>query len=133
MEEQLFIDHVDTEWFLRARARGFKAFGVCDAVMSHSLGSRTLRVWLGRWRHVPGHSPLRHYYIFRNSILLYRRPYAPGKWICNDVVRLLFMLAYYPLRTPPRLEHLRMMLRGAWDGLRGRAGKLKPAETGSSR
>lgn len=132
MEEGLFVDHVDTEWFLRARANGFGAFGVCDAVMTHTLGSRSLRVWLGRWRHVPEHSPLRHYYIFRNSILLYRRPYAARNWVRNDILRLLFMLIYYPLRTAPRLEHLRMMLRGAWDGWRGSSGKLETVRRRSS-
>ena len=59
MDEGLFIDHVDTEWFLRAHHRGWRSYGVCDAVMRHSLGERTFRVWLGRWRYLPIHKPFR--------------------------------------------------------------------------
>lgn len=125
MDETLFIDHVDTEWFLRARAKGFKAFGVCDAVMTHKLGSETLDVWAGRWRNVAVRSPLRHYYAVRNSILLYRRQYAPGSWILNDLVRLLQMFCFYSLFTPPRLQHAGMMLKGVWHGIRGRAGQYQ--------
>ena len=125
MDEALFIDHVDTEWFLRARIKGFKAFGVCDAVMTHKLGSDTLNVWVGRWRNIAVRSPLRHYYAVRNSILLYRRQYAPGSWILNDVVRLLKMFCFYSLFTPPRLQHAGMMLKGAWHGILGRAGRYQ--------
>lgn len=124
MDERLFIDHVDTEWFLRARAKGYKAYGVCAAVMEHSLGNDTLRVWLGRWRYVPLHSPLRHYYIFRNSILLYKRRYAPAKWIANDLVRLISMFFFYSIATAPRLKHSSNMLKGIWHGARGRVGKV---------
>jgi rhamnosyltransferase len=127
MDETLFIDHVDTEWFLRARALGFRAFGVCDAVMTHQLGNDTLSVWVGRWRSVPVHSPLRHYYAVRNSFLLYQRRYAPAVWIWNDVGRLLQMFCFYSLFTPPRLQHVRMMLKGAWHGIRGRAGRYRGA------
>ncbi len=82
MDEQLFTDHVDTEWFLRAASRGYRAYGLGEARMEHSLGKgAAIRLWLGRWRYIALHSPLRHYYMFRNSILLYRRNYAPWKWI----------------------------------------------------
>lgn len=129
MDDGLFIDHVDTEWFLRARYKGYRAFGVCDAVMHHTLGSETLRVWLGRWRYVPRHSPLRHYYIFRNSILLYKRPYVPAIWIFNDVIRLGFMFVYYPLWTAPRAKHVLMMVKGILDGLKDRTGPLDAANS----
>jgi len=50
MNESFFIDHVDTEWILRAKWQGFRSFGVCDAIMEHSLGTETFHFWLGRWR-----------------------------------------------------------------------------------
>ncbi len=127
MEEGLFIDHVDTEWFLRARARGYRAFGACAALMRHGLGEGSYRVWFGRWRHLPRHRPLRHYYIVRNSLLLYRRDYAPPRWIVNDLVRLLFMFVFYSLVQAPRREHARMMLQGLVHGLRGRRGSYTQA------
>lgn len=123
MDETLFIDHVDTEWFLRARAAGFSAFGVDDAIMTHDLGGSSVRFWLGRWRNVARHSPVRHYYIFRNSVLLWRRRYAPARWIWNDFVRLSLMFVIFGIATSPRIKHARMMLRGLHDGLAGRAGR----------
>jgi rhamnosyltransferase len=127
MDAALFVDHVDTEWFLRARHKGYRAFGACNAIMHHSLGSDTHRLWLGRWRHVPEHSPFRHYYIFRNSILLYKRSYAPLIWIMSDVLRLLGMFIFYSACTRPRRQHAAMMIKGILDGLRGRTGPLSPA------
>ena len=125
MNEGLFIDHVDTEWIFRARARGYRSFGVCDAVMEHSLGTATFEFWIGRWRNVPMHSPERHYYVFRNSILLLRMPHAPRRWVQNDIVRLIIMAIVYPLLALHRWRRIRLMARGIWDGLHGVTGPLR--------
>jgi rhamnosyltransferase len=117
LDDEIFIDHVDTEWCLRARHFGYRTFGVCDAVMHHSLGAETVRVWLGRWRHVSVHSPLRHYYSFRNSLWLSRRPYAPLRWVTSNTVKLCLMVAFFSLFIPPRLQRLRMILKGVRDGI----------------
>lgn len=125
MDETLFIDHVDTEWFLRARSSGFQAFGVCEAVMQHGLGENTHRVSIGgRRRNVPQHKPFRYYYIFRNSILLYKRSYASNLWKWNDVQRLGMIAIMFGLLTQPRLSNMKMMLLGSWHGLRGKTGQL---------
>jgi rhamnosyltransferase len=125
LDEGLFIDHVDTEWVLRAKNLGYGVFGACGATMQHSLGESTLRFWVGRWRHIPAHRPERHYYVFRNSLVLFARPYAPSRWIFNDIVRLLYMIVFYPLFAPPRLQRLRFMLKGIWHGLRRVQGPLR--------
>ena len=124
MDEGLFIDHVDTEWFLRARAKGFTAYGVCDAVMQHGLGEQTHRITLGRQRNVPQHKPFRYYYIFRNSVALYRRGYASALWKWNDIQRLLMILMMFGLWKRPRRRNLSMMAKGVWHGLRGVSGPL---------
>ena len=124
MDEGLFIDHVDTEWFLRAHHRGWRSYGVCDAVMRHSLGERTFRVWLGRWRYLPIHKPFRYYYIYRNSVLLYRRSYPTIRWKQTDILRLLMMFVMFAVFAGDRLENLKMMCRGLVDGFRDRAGRL---------
>jgi rhamnosyltransferase len=124
MNEGFFIDHVDTEWIFRARTKGYRSFGVCDAIMEHSLGHATFRFWLGRWRNVPLHSPERHYYVFRNSLMLLRMPHAPRRWLVNDIVRLASMAVVFPLFAPQRLRRVRLMLKGLWDGARGVTGPL---------
>ena len=125
MDEGLFIDHVDTDWMLRAKHKGYRTFGVCDAEMRHSLGDGTMRFWFLRWRMVPLHSPERHYYMFRNSLHLFRRPYAPRQWIIIDIVRLMYIAVFYPIFAPDRLRRIKLMLKGIWHGLLGMQGSLR--------
>lgn len=120
MDEQLFVGHVDTEWFLRARAKGLRPYGVCQAVMQHCLGEESIRIRLLGC--LPQYPPLRHYYVFRNSLLVYRRDYAPWKWILDDLFRLFVTFLLYALAVPPRWQHIKMMIRGIRDGLHGIAG-----------
>jgi rhamnosyltransferase len=124
MDESLFIDHVDTEWFLRARSLGMRAYGVCDAVMQHGLGEQTHRITLGRQRNVPQHKPFRYYYIFRNSVALYRRGYASALWKWNDLQRLIMIAVMFGAWKSPRWQNLKMMGKGIWHGLRGVTGPL---------
>ncbi len=122
MDESLFIDHVDTEWFLRAKFKCFSSFGICNAVMEHNLGDYLLDVWVGKKRTLPIHSPTRLYYIFRNSFLLYKRSYVSTQWIVNDVIRLCLMFILFSCKVSPRIQFFKMMSRGIYDGLAGKSG-----------
>ena len=125
MDEGLFIDHIDTEWFLRARDLGYQAFGVSKARMQHGLGDATHQINLGgRQRNVPQHKPFRYYYIFRNSVVLYKRRYTSWLWKWNDVQRLVMIFIMFGLIKSPRRQNMQMMLRGIWDGLLGRQGPV---------
>ena len=126
MDESLFIDHVDTEWCLRAQSKGYKLFGVPGARMVHTLGDRRTRIWFLRWRNVPYHSPFRYYYILRNSLLMQRRPYMPLKWRVAELIRCCRVVCFYGLFAPQRRACLRMMWRGIVDGLRDVSGPMKP-------
>jgi len=77
MRDDLFIDYVDIEWGLRARHFGFQSYGVCAAHMQHSLGDAPMNFF---GRQIPLHSPLRHYYFFRNAVLFYKELLAPLNW-----------------------------------------------------
>ena len=74
----------------------------------------------GTRRNILVHGPLRQYHIMRNRIRLYWRGYVPLLWKVADVPRLIFKLVYFPLMVAPRLENLRMMLKGVRDGIAGR-------------
>jgi len=124
MDEELFIDHLDTEWFLRAGAEGWQSFGVCDALMDHGLGDRTVRVWLGRWRYLPVHQPFRYYYVYRNSLLLWQRDYPSRRWKHTDMLRLAKMFFVFAFFAGQRLKNFAMMCRGIRDGLAGKTGRL---------
>jgi rhamnosyltransferase len=121
MREDLFIDYVDIEWGLRARQRGFQSYGACAAKMTHSLGDQPIEFF---GKKLPLHSPLRHYYHFRNAVLLYKERWVPGNWKLVDGWRLLLKYVFYSMFAKPRMAHWRMMTMGIWHGLRGRTGKF---------
>ncbi|SCZ85553.1 glycosyltransferase family 2 protein [Nitrosomonas mobilis] len=124
MDAKLFIDHIDTEWCYRAQSSGFSLYGVCNAFMQHTLGDKQIRIWWGRWRNIPFHQPFRYYYIFRNSSLLWQRTYMPVAWKQADMLRILYILLFFTLFSSNRIANLRMMIKGLWDGLNNRSGKL---------
>lgn len=123
MDEGLFIDMVDTDWFLRANYRGQVAIGACRATMHHRLGEQTRVIrWL-RTRTLPVHRPMRYYYMFRNRLVLYRRRHAPISWIIPDLLQMLQIAFYFGVIHSARAQNLKMMLRGVIDGLRGVSGE----------
>lgn len=121
MDEELFIDVVDIEWGLRARAKGWQSYGWPGAVMQHCLGDEPISVF---GRKYPVHSPIRHYYFFRNTIALFRRSYVPLNWKVIECYKIPLRFAVYALFTQNRRRHISMMLKGLWHGLLGRSGQL---------
>ena len=124
MKDAYFLEHVDTEWSLRARAAGYRLYGVCDARMDHHLGDATVAVPFSP-RRVQLYRPYRHYYLFRNAVLLWREKYAPLAWKINETKRLAYRLVFFALFVQPRLQRLKFMLLGLWHGLLGRSGPLQ--------
>jgi rhamnosyltransferase len=124
MDESLFIDHVDTEWCLRARSMGYKLFGVSAALMIHTLGDNRVRIWWLRWRSAPYHSSFRYYYILRNSIILQKRSYVSAKWRIGEFFRCLRVILFYTLFAKNRRTNLQMMLKGIEHGVKGLSGPI---------
>jgi rhamnosyltransferase len=127
MREEFFIDHVDTDWCLRARTAGWSLYGVCNAVLDHALGERAVRIWIGRKRSLHVHSPERLYYYMRNAIALARLDSTPVRWCLAELPRLCGLAVAYVGFVSPRIDYLRMICRGVCDGLAGRMGALKRA------
>jgi rhamnosyltransferase len=121
MRDELFIDYVDFEWGLRAAHYGLSSYGVCAAHLHHQLGDSHIRVFN---RTIPLHSPLRHYYLCRNAVLLYKMAWIPYQWKVADGSRLLIKCFVYVVFAPHRLAHWRMMLLGVWHGLKCRVGQF---------
>lgn len=127
MNEAFFIDQVDTEWCLRARALQYQLFVACDAKMWHRLGDSTIHI-RGLEKHVPQHSPLRNYYMFRNTVWMFFQKTTPRRWLVINSQRLCLFFIFFTCFVPPRWQRLRMMWRGLADGFRQR----KQAQQGIS-
>jgi rhamnosyltransferase len=124
MNEALFIDYVDLEWSLRARSLGYRLYGHFGVTLDHRLGDEPLQAF---GRTMTAHSPLRHYYLMRNALALWRLPYTPWAWKCADALHLLRKFVVFSTLAPQRGAHCRMMLRGLADGLAGRYGRQDQA------
>ncbi|SAK89780.1 rhamnosyltransferase [Caballeronia glebae] len=122
MDDALFIDFVDLEWCVRARSRGFSLLGLPALRLAHQLGGEPVR-FLGRT--YPGHSALRHYYLFRNAVALMRRRYVPFSWKSTEMVKMPIRLLIYGAFMTPRRAHLYMAFLGIVHGLKGRLGPLR--------
>lgn len=123
MREDLFIDHVDLEWSLRARRAGWALLAVPSARLAHRLGERVVRLpWSGRPFHV--HAPVRNYYLARNTVLLLRSGLLPAGWRLGYLLWLAKYCAFNLLFVPPRRARWTALLRGLRDGLAKRGGRL---------
>jgi rhamnosyltransferase len=112
MDEALFIDHVDTDWSFRMRSLGYRLHGVPRAAFVHRMGDASRRVWLFGWRVWPLRSPQRHFFLYRNSVRLMRRPYVPVLWKVWAVAKLGLTLVITPFVDERPLEQLRQMAKG---------------------
>ncbi|MEX3817738.1 glycosyltransferase family 2 protein [Paraburkholderia sp. BR14262] len=121
MDDSLFIDFVDLEWCIRARAADYRVAGAPWLRLAHELGGEPVSI-MGR--SYPSHSPIRHYYMFRNAVALMKRRYVPWRWKANELLKMPFRLAIYGIWLKPRRRHLKMAFLGLWHGLRGRSGPL---------
>lgn len=121
--DDYFIDQVDHEFCLRARAHGGRVVISTRPVMDHSVGGHTgPKLPLIGWM-LPEHSPLRKYYITRNTIATlatywWREP----EWCLRRLVRLLIGIGSIMLLEKDTLSKLRAFVAGLVDGVRGRMG-----------
>ena len=121
MNEAYFIDHVDLEWCLRARKRGYRMVVDTGAKLEHSLGDATVQL-PGRTQPVHVHGPIRCYYLARNTIFLLRSGLLPWHWRTGYVVWLAKFAAFHSLVADRRAERITQLAAGLRDGLLGRGG-----------
>lgn len=129
MRTNYFIDHVDTEWCFRAVDAGYILLGVPNAIMTHTLGDKIKNIWFFGWYQLPYHSPLRDYYMFRNTLLIQRDVNMSLQWRFYLLLRLLKFSIYFLIFTTHRFQRLYCMALGIIHGLLNTSGKVN-LETG---
>ncbi|HUR60219.1 MAG TPA: glycosyltransferase [Opitutaceae bacterium] len=122
-DEGLFLDLVDTDFCLRARASGHALCVAAAAHLLHRRGAkRPIRV-AGRTWWPAFMPPLRLFLLFRNRVLLIRRHglRAPH-WVFFELVYTAKVLAEILFFEDRKAARLGACLRGTWHGLLGRHG-----------
>lgn len=126
--EDYFIDSVDHEFCLRARAHGFRLFISCRPVMSHSIGAHVENAgWLRKLLSFD-HPPARKYFIARNTVAtvksyFFREPV----WSMRQGARLLADIASILLYENEKPKKISAFLAGVAHGLRGNLGPIEKA------
>ncbi|HEY4146294.1 glycosyltransferase [Pinirhizobacter sp.] len=118
MDADLFIDHVDTEWSFRVLAAGGLLFGDPTVSFTHRMGEAGRRIWLLGWRVWPERSPLRHQFLYRNTLRLLRRPYVPRVWKCWALAKMIVTFFITLAIDSRRGAQVRAMRTGVVEGWR---------------
>jgi rhamnosyltransferase len=127
--DELFVDDVDTEFCLRARAKGYEVIVATRLTMEHTIGeAHHERSFLWRTVRPLNYSPVRWYYLIRNSIVIAReyRHVAPG-WALTHVLAHAKWAMKAVLFEESRGAKAREIIRGAWHGIQGRLGPRSSA------
>ena len=122
LAEELFIDHVDTEWSFRILANGYGLWGIPKAVFEHAMGQSSVRIWCFGWRVWPVRPPNRHYYLFRNAMVLMGRAYVPRVWKVWALAKMLLTAGVVSITGPSRGLQIKNMWQGVRNGLDRRGG-----------
>ena len=120
-----FIDQLDHEFCLRVRANGGRVVISRKVVMEHSVGEPG-GTWLPVFGHLPNHSPLRKYYVARNSLVTIARYWRkePG-WCLRRFIRLMLGLIFMGIMESQRISKVHAFICGFADGLSGRMGPCR--------
>jgi rhamnosyltransferase len=123
--DDYFIDSVDHEFCLRARAGGFKILISRRPVMSQHIGAKMEAAsWWSKFASF-NHSAIRKYYIARNTLVtardyLFREP----AWSLRQAWRLLSDFASIILFESNKYRKSSAFVSGLWDGARNKMGPL---------
>lgn len=122
LNEDLFIDYVDTEWCLRCAAKGLFIRVNAYAQMRHAIGDQSVR-FLGY--RVPVHGALRRYYRVRNSFLLFRIPAIPKLVAIREVVFSFIHQLIIIFHAKDKVDYFKLYLRAVRDGILGVTGRIR--------
>ncbi len=120
MNEDFFIDYIDIEWSFRATDNGFICFACPAAKMYHQVGDDRLKIF---GREISIHSPLRRYYLARNSIFMLNTKYIDWKYKVRELFYTVTRVFIFLLFVKKRMTYIRYITRGWHDGLKGKGGR----------
>jgi rhamnosyltransferase len=123
--EEFFLDCVDFEYCLRARAHGFRVILTRDVVMSHSIGHVKEHSLVWKKTGSSNYPPLRQYFMTRNTLILAREyTFKAPLWVVSTLwtrAKSLILTCLFENELKAKLRFVRL---GFLDGIRGRTGRF---------
>ena len=124
MDENLFIDWVDTEWCWRAISKGFSVIQTPHVQIDHCLGNLSKNI-IGKT--ITVHSSFRNYYKIRNAVYLFF--YSDSLNVTMKLFALqqiIKMIVVHPLTSDKKILELKIIWNGVIDGIfkKMKSGKL---------
>ncbi|RFZ84807.1 glycosyltransferase [Mucilaginibacter terrenus] len=122
-EEKLFIDEVDHDFCAKARVAGFKILTSKQIYLQHNLG---VPLTTHGSNVVTGHSPLRYYYITRNTLYItFKYFFSDFALVSNRIKHLFKSVVRIILYYPDKKNYAKFIIKGVYDFLTGHYGKLE--------
>ncbi len=114
MNEDYFIDYIDIEWGFRAKSYGFDLYACPGAKMYHQVGDSRLKIF---GREISMHSPLRRYYLARNSIFMLKTKYIDWRYKVREFFYSISRVIVFVGAVDRKKIYLKYIFRGWYDGL----------------
>lgn len=115
MKEEFFIDFVDTEWCFRALSMGYKIFMSELAIMKHSIGDDTIRIFNFN---IPVHSGFRRYYRIRNLFFMWKISYIPKILVAKLMITNFLIQVLLFLLKDKKKDYLKFYWKAIKDGIK---------------
>lgn len=122
MNEDLFVDYIDVDWSLRAKSIGLRVAMTNLARMSHSIGDSRINLF---GRTISVHSPMRRYYLIRNSFFMLRKSYVPFGYKLRELSLNFVRAAIAIVVSKDKAGAIKMISKGFKDGVNGTFGPYK--------
>lgn len=124
--EDLFIDMVDTEYYIRSKIAGYSCITCNDITMIHEVGNNVKEVKIfGKYLRAFNHSYIRKYYQTRNFIYVYSK----YRKLRPEAVYFMKIIMVMPLMIllfeNDKLRKIKYMLKGIMDWYFNKMGKIE--------
>jgi rhamnosyltransferase len=121
---EFFVDCVDLDYCLRARADGFRILRSSSKLMEHQIGNVTMHSILSFRAGTSNHAMIRRYYLARNLTTLMREYWRrEPRWVARMIFNQVKSMVLMFLFEKDRRLKLKLFLIGLFDGLRGWFGR----------
>jgi rhamnosyltransferase len=122
MDEDYFIDYVDTDWCLRCKFMGVPIYINQNVTIKHSIGSKNFKIGFLSFF---VHPPIRCYYQIRNTFLLMQKKHVPFKIGLFEFVNTSLHYFFILFVVDQKIVYLKMFVLGIIHGIRQKKGKYK--------